>query len=783
LPQTITTSEGTITYTYDAAGNKLRKQIVQTPAITIPSILVNNTILPNQSTLITTTINYVDGFEYKTVNYSAATLAPLNNPNTDVLQFIVSEEGRIRFKPAIGNVPASFVHDYFERDHLGNVRVGITDETTVDTYPAATGESTGTGGNPQTYEAQYYSFSPGDIIPVSNLGAWYTSMINGSGSGHYPIINENSTNGMPANNDPYSNTGSASQNVFQLCGNTASNASGHNFTLGVTLKVMAGDNIQILGTSFWHNTASSLPSGGYPVSAPTVLTNLLGAFAGSAAVASTINHSVLDGIPLNAAAAGPTGSLVSPLLNNSYNQSSNGYSNAPYAGINYIIFDDQFQPQMVGIDLVQTSTDLEKPHNFSVSIPKNGYIYVFVSNQSNINVYFDNLQLVQTHGQMLEEAHYYPSGLLMAGISDRAWNKQPNYYHYQGKEMQNEEWYDGTGLEEYDFGARFYDQQLGRWNTQDPAGQFVSPYNGMGNNWPNGVDPNGKWGWDNVVVAAIGFAVGYAEYGIAQHHWGWKAVESGGISAGEAELAYIGLGGGGYVDYGNSSGFLGGASFGTNGATVGISSSAIPFSVSYAATSAFTYAQNYKQISSASANGEIGLLAGYNGTSAITAGFNSNNAQNWVDGWFKGAPFASTVFSGALSQGIGGAISSAGNNILTNGGGWTSSTGFSAFSGFVSSYAGQVAHNAVGDIPGIKNLENKSWNFWSYIKNAVASSAQNIASGVTQQFIGNSINQIGSQNGYNVAPSYLGQYIDGNTWWGSYINGLGGYQSDIIGFH
>lgn len=486
LPNVITTPKGTIHYIYDAAGDKLEKQVVEN------GLTVNGT-----ATSLTTDTYYVDGAIYKTVAYSAGALASLNS--TDVLQFIGTEDGRLRFKPAVGAVPAQFVHDYLIRDHLGHVRVGLTDEAQQDVYPAATGETTsvtvsGVAGTAQNYESQYYSFNPNDFVNATSLGSWFTAM---SGSGY------DNQNSQAANNDPYSQTTATSAKVFQLSGNTVNNPSGDRFGCGITLKVMAGDVINIYGSSFWHNTGN-LPAGRYPVSA--VLGSLLGAFGGSAAVTSTLSHSVLDGGAFSTATTTPTATALAPLLSSDTNQTG---TQAPYAGINYIVFDDQFRPQgSVGFDAVSATTDNIKPHSLTVSISRDGYIFVYVSNQSAINVYFDNLQVVHTRGPMLEETHYYPTGVAMAGISDRAWNKQPNYFHYQGKELQDEEWHDGSGLEEYDFQARYYDPQLGRWTAQDPASQYATPYSGMGNNWMNSVDPDGKNVWS--ALGTVGIIVGSA---------------------------------------------------------------------------------------------------------------------------------------------------------------------------------------------------------------------------------------------------------------------------------
>ena len=71
-------------------------------------------------------------------------------------------------------------------------------------------------------------------------------------------------------------------------------------------------------------------------------------------------------------------------------------------------------------------------------------------------------------------------------------------YAFQGQEKDGE-----TGMEAFEL--RLWDSRIGRWLTTDPAGQYASPYLGMGNDPVNGIDPDGGyktkwgrfWGWAN----------------------------------------------------------------------------------------------------------------------------------------------------------------------------------------------------------------------------------------------------------------------------------------------
>jgi RHS repeat-associated protein len=198
---------------------------------------------------------------------------------------------------------------------------------------------------------------------------------------------------------------------------------------------------------------------------------------------------------------------------------------------NYLLYDRSFNPITQGWKRVSTSAGFdpgmeafsthEKLTIPTVNITEPGYIYVFVSNESeNTEVWFDDLKIAHERSKVVAGADYYPFGLVM---ENREITREHYRYGYQGQFSEED---NATGYNEFDL--RMYDPKIGRWLSSDPYGQYYSPYLAMNNTPHMSADADGGWSW---ITAGIGFAVG-ATAGYIASDGDWRWALAGGVAGG-----------------------------------------------------------------------------------------------------------------------------------------------------------------------------------------------------------------------------------------------------------
>ncbi|HEY4935434.1 MAG TPA: RHS repeat-associated core domain-containing protein [Puia sp.] len=281
--------------------------------------------------------------------------------------------------------------------------------------------------------------------------------------------------------------------VSRLNGNV--NISGNNQVgPGIVLKVMTGDTISI-STFSWYSGAVQPAATGVPAISTELISLLTAGVAGE-------NGGKGGTIPTTYSSP----FLVTDISTLVSDDSSTYVTTRPKAFLNWMVVGEDYtaatnSPNHVGaiqIPVCNAGDSLKQivgPTNMVVR--RNGWIYVYLSNQSNQDVFFDNLVVNLKHGPLVEQKDYYPFGMENPALSTKT--IKANYYEnrikFNGKELQNKEFTDGTGIEEYDYESRMQDPQLGIWHNIDQLADKSagwSPYSYTFNNPMRFIDPDGR---------------------------------------------------------------------------------------------------------------------------------------------------------------------------------------------------------------------------------------------------------------------------------------------------
>ncbi|AMJ64047.1 DUF6443 domain-containing protein [Hymenobacter sp. PAMC 26628] len=154
-----------------------------------------------------------------------------------------------------------------------------------------------------------------------------------------------------------------------------------------------------------------------------------------------------------------------------------------------------------------------EPLTVQVVAGQDGYVTAYVGNESNADVYFDDVQVVLGQGLQVQETEYDPAGLELAGlVAPSPGIRGLNNYRFNGQEFQAD-----LGLNWNHQDWRFFNPQIFTWSVVDPevenGQESWTPYSFGYDNAIRYADANGRWpdGGGGAAAVAVPVLIAAAE--------------------------------------------------------------------------------------------------------------------------------------------------------------------------------------------------------------------------------------------------------------------------------
>ena len=179
----------------------------------------------------------------------------------------------------------------------------------------------------------------------------------------------------------------------------------------------------------------------------------------------------LDDLTVNGAAMGKLGSSLADPVGDELPgalASVPGEAGQPKAYLQYIFLNQSYEGAGSGAQAVSAPGGTIA---LDFSPTEDGYLYVYVVNESQKDVFFDDLTFSIEGTRVVRRTDYYPFGAV-AKVWDSPEQTQQEAYRfgYQGDYSEKDE---ETGWNHFE--ARIYDPVIGRWMAVDRRRQYNSP--------------------------------------------------------------------------------------------------------------------------------------------------------------------------------------------------------------------------------------------------------------------------------------------------------------------